>query len=57
MAMRFLENKERKVTTVSVTLRKNLDGEQTSEQVFSSQHQRKISQVDSYRGTTFNRVL
>lgn len=57
MAMRFLGNKERKVNIVSVTLKKNLDGEQTSERVFSSQHQRKISQMDSYRGTTFNHVL
>lgn len=57
MAMRFLGNKERKVNIVSVTLKKNLDGEQTSERVFSSQNQRKISQMDSYRGTTFNHVL
>lgn len=57
MAMRFLGNKERKVNIVSVMLKKNLDGEQTSERVFSSQHQRKISQMDSYTGTTFNHVL
>ena len=57
MAMRSLGNKERKVTIVSVMLKKNLDGEQTSKQAFSSQHQRKISQMDSYRGPTFNRVL
>ena len=57
MAVRSLGNKERKVTIVSVTLKKNLDGEQTSKQAFSSQHQRKISQMDSYRGPTFNRVL
>lgn len=57
MAMRFLGNKERKVNIVSVTLKKNLDGEQTSERVFSSQNQRKISQMDSYRGTTFSHVL
>lgn len=58
MAMRFLGNKERKVNIVSVMLKKEPRW-RTNEwaSFFPSQHQRKISQMDTYTGTTFNHVL